>query len=183
MGLQGINIFGPYAFRQVRYSKTTLRNILYQWWQEGLLIYLPHHASTACNGTLKIIHQKTKQWLLHKQQSSETELLNWHQWGTDIISFDRITHDGSYRKCLRIYCRFKIGTVTRAKLPQVNNVNSGFYEPASKIKYGTQFYANYIAGSPNCLYILESGWTLLEDMEPGCLPHSANAWLRMIPLV
>jgi len=63
----GSNISGPMLSRQVR-TQNNIRNILFND-GEALLYTSPIMQVRPCNGIWRYIHQKTKQWLLHKQQA------------------------------------------------------------------------------------------------------------------
>jgi hypothetical protein len=65
------------------------------------------------------------------------------KYGTDQFIFDNIIHDGSKRKVFEDTTGITVGRVVIRQLPAPQYVNSGFYEPAHKVKQWHRVYAPY----------------------------------------
>lgn len=64
--------------------------------------------------------------------------------GRDRVTYQNIIHDGSKRKIFQDTTGIELaGTVTQKKLPEPVYVNSGFHEPANRIKQWHPFYGPY----------------------------------------
>lgn len=63
--------------------------------------------------------------------------------GSDRFTFKNIIHDGSKRKVFQDTSGIEVGRVIEKKLPAPEYRNSGFYEPANRIKQWHPFYASY----------------------------------------
>lgn len=64
--------------------------------------------------------------------------------GTDKVTFKNIYHDGSKPKVFQDTSGIEVkGPITRKELPKPVYVNSGFHEPAHRIKQWHPFYAPY----------------------------------------
>jgi hypothetical protein len=63
--------------------------------------------------------------------------------GSDRMTFKNIIHDGSKPKVFQDTSGIEVGRVVEKKLPAPEYLNSGFYEPANRIKQWHPFYAPY----------------------------------------
>jgi hypothetical protein len=63
--------------------------------------------------------------------------------GSDRMTFSNIFHDGGKPKVFQDTTGIKVGGIEERKLPAPSYVNSGFYEPANRIKQWHPFYAPY----------------------------------------
>ncbi len=63
--------------------------------------------------------------------------------GSDRFTFNNIFHDGSKPAVFQDTSKIEIGRIVEKKLPAPAYQNSGFYEPANKIKQWHQFFAPY----------------------------------------
>ncbi len=79
----------------------------------------------------------------HHTGRNERNFLISRKNGTDRITFKSIIHDGSKPKVFQDTSRIEIGRIVEKKLPAPEYQNSGFYEPASRIKQWHHFYAPY----------------------------------------
>lgn len=65
------------------------------------------------------------------------------KFGSDRFTFKNIIHDGSKPKVFQDAIGIEVGRIIEKKLPAPEYQNSGFYEPANRIKQWHQFYAPY----------------------------------------
>lgn len=65
------------------------------------------------------------------------------KYGSDRMTFRNIFHDGSKPKVFEDTTGIKVNRIVKTKMPAPEYQNSGFYEPASRIKQWHQFYAPY----------------------------------------
>ena len=63
--------------------------------------------------------------------------------GTDKFTFNNIFHDGSKPRVFQDTSGIEVGAIVRERMPMPTYMNSGFYEPANKIKQWHPFYAPY----------------------------------------
>ncbi len=168
-GSHGLNLFGSDAFPAGKNSKTTVRNILFNDGR-GPAIYLHPSCKHGMNWHFEDIYLRKPNNDYYKQNRAATpDYIICANEGTDIVSFDRVTHDGKLSNVFQDKANLTIGTVTQEELPQIAYVNSGFYEPASKIKVWHQFFGAYITGKSKVPTHWEVG-DIAQDMQPGSLP-------------
>jgi hypothetical protein len=89
--------------------------------------------------------------------------------GSDSISFNRIYYDMANPKVFQKKAKLNVGDHEEAELPSPEYINSGFYEPASKIKVWHQFFAKYLTWKDSIPTRWEAG-DIAIDMEEGSLP-------------
>ena len=65
------------------------------------------------------------------------------KFGSDKFTFDDIFHDGSKPKVFQDTSGIEVGKITQKKLPPPVYMNSGFYEPANRIKQWHPYYGPY----------------------------------------
>jgi len=168
-GSHGINLFGSDAFPADSTSFTTIKNVLFNDGR-GQAIY-PHRS---CSYGMKwhfqdiYIRKPTNEYFLNENVVVPDYSVCKNE-GTDFISFNRITYDGTLPHLFQDSILEQSVAKTKENLPPVEYVNAGFYEPASKIKVWQPYYAYYLTGVVKQVTHWNMG-DIAEDMEPGSLP-------------
>ncbi|MEO5602063.1 MAG: hypothetical protein ABIR06_14175 [Cyclobacteriaceae bacterium] len=65
------------------------------------------------------------------------------KFGSDRFTFNNIIHDGTKPKVFQDTTGIEVGNIFLKKMPSPEYINTGFYEPANKIKQWHEFYAPY----------------------------------------
>jgi len=80
--------------------------------------------------------------------------------GTDLYTFRNIVHDGSKASVFQdtIKSNLKIKHVNSRTLPAPEYKNSGFYEPAGKVRRWFQYYAKYFPASKGGTVMIPTEW-------------------------
>jgi hypothetical protein len=79
----------------------------------------------------------------HLTGRNEADFFVSRKYGSDQFTFRNIFHDGSKAKFFQDATGINVGKITVKKLPEPVYQNSGFSEPAHRIKQWHQFYAPY----------------------------------------
>lgn len=150
-GSHGINAFGSDYLSTVK--TTTVKNILLNNGR-GEAFYIHPSCKYGMNWTLDslFIRALNGEYYIN----SKTAKPNW------IIS----TNNGTDQ--------FTIGTNFYLNLPDVEYVNSGFHEPANKIKFYRKYYAKYITGLDTVRVQYKKG-DIIIDRTPGSKPVFTKA--------
>jgi hypothetical protein len=168
-GSHGINLFGSDAFPAGDSSNTTIRNVLLNDGR-GPAIY-PHNLCKYGMTWLfeDIYIRKPNNDYYIKNRLEPVDYTIAANNGSDSISFSRIFYDMSNPKVFQNKAKLNVGEQTETELPAPEYINSGFYEPASKIKVWHQYFAKYLTWQDSIPTPWEVG-DIAEDMEPGQLP-------------
>lgn len=78
--------------------------------------------------------------------------------GTDRYTFNHIIHDGSKQAVFQDTAGIEVGHIKKEKLPEPRYVNSGFHEPASKIRQWYQHYAGYFPACKSGKVKINTEW-------------------------
>ncbi len=151
-GSNGCNLFGSNAYPAGTNSLTTLRNVLFNDGR-GPAIYLHNSCKYGMKWKLSgLIFRKPNYDYFKTNKSPEPGYFVSAHNGTDSIWFDDITFsakvNGVLPKLFQNPSKLIIGTSkVDETLPEIEYVNPGFYEPASKIKTWFPILIGYISGN------------------------------------
>jgi hypothetical protein len=168
-GSHGINLFGSDAFPAGDSSKTIIRNILLNDGR-GPSIY-PHNL---CRYGMKwsfeniYIRKPNYEYYEHNRQEPADYAIAANN-GSDSVSLNKIFYDVNKSKVFQNKQKLNIGESDQTELPAPEYVNSGFHEPASKVRVWHPFYAKYLTWQDSIPTHWDAG-DIAEDMEPGSLP-------------
>jgi hypothetical protein len=125
-------------------------------------IYLHKSASFGIDWTFKNLYYRGFQSACYYEGTGrpERKFMVSEKNGTDQYHFKNIVHDGSKQFVFQdtVKRKLKVQSVVYKDLPAVTYRNSGFYEPASKIKQWHQFYAGYFPASKSGKIKIPTDW-------------------------
>lgn len=145
-GSHAINCFG--ATHPSTNKNTTIKNILINN-SRGEAIYFHPSCRHGMNWNFDnvYIRKPNREYYIHNKVTSPNWLISANN-GGDKITIGKVIHDGTYTNVYQNTSLITTGELVRQDLPEVQYVNSGFYEPANRVKFYEQFYATYISGFP-----------------------------------
>jgi hypothetical protein len=183
-GSHAMNFFGSDAFPAGCDSKAIFKNIglndgraeaLYfhnsvkygmKWYYDSIFIRKPNNEFYINNKV------QPPNWLISNNN------------GTDSITFFNVFHDGSIPKVYQNVSKLRVlrQPTLLAEIPQVEYVNSGFYESSNKIKFWRHYYGAYLSGNDTTAVQVEVGDIMIDretDHQPvfckATVKHKAKA--------
>lgn len=168
-GSHGINIFGSSAYPNNGNSNTILRKIVFSNGR-GASIYVHSSCKYGMKWNFEDIYFRKSNfdYYINNKATIANYLVSSNN-GTDSISFNRMSSDAVLPKMFQSMVKYKIGSSLIISLPEVQYVNSGFYEPASKIKVWHQYYAKYLTGLDSAATVWNVG-DIAIDIQEGSQP-------------
>lgn len=166
-GSNVLNLFGSDDRTVDPESKVEISNILFNDFR-GIGIY-PH---VSLKGGMiwnlsNLIFRKANNLYYENTGVTKLDFFIDNPGGTDRISFNKIIYDNSKKLLFRDPSKYTIGEILNEETPDIEYINSGFYEPMSCIKQWTQFYGYYFpvskGGTIQVPVFYRKGWILIDS--------------------
>ncbi len=161
-GSNGVNLFGS-AFTTAGAKTKIENNLLIN--GRGPAIYIHNSAKYHMDWTIDslTISKPNGEFFINNKMPALPWLISNNN-GTDTFRISNIKFDGLVT-LFQNTSKLIITDLFKTTPADIEYINTGFPEPAHKIKFYTQFYAKYFSGVDNKPAVYKPG-DILEDMEP-----------------